>query len=296
VPFVAKLTLWVLLSVVVLPPGTASAGGNWIEWDDRYHVPGDTVVARNIFYPGRSANARQKIEAAGPYFAYLGAETSGWGLPDPADESTIRLGRIELIWPGKDSPFKGHMRFNPRARIRFTVPDVPEGRYVVAFCNQACTHRLADNVDATGGFTVVPTAIEARLRPRIDRLRADLYEHRREAGGKRNRLERKLLAANARGREMGETLGALGSETRSLRAELAGVRSELRARPTVSQLVVAAALVFAVVVIATVLTNRGYSLFGLTRRRRRASSLPDLDPELERLLASADEARQPVPR
>lgn len=173
--------------VLSLPAASAWAGGNWIEWKRRYNVTGKVIVARNVFY----ARSEAKVTQAGPYFAYVSPETYGWRLPKIGTRGTIRLGRLKVIWPGADSQFKGPLRFNPRARIRFTVPDLPSGDYLIAFCNRGCTRTLGD-ADPTGGFHIVNSALEGQLSRRLDVLGARFREYRSRAQRAQARIEREV--------------------------------------------------------------------------------------------------------
>lgn len=171
--FISAVTAALIVGALAEP---AAAGGNWIDWKRRYNVAGETVVARNVFF----ARSEVRVRRHGPYFAYLSPETYGWRLPDVNKPGTVRLGRVRVVWPDADSSFRGPMRFNPRARIRFTVPDLRSGNYLLAFCNRGCTRPLG-SVDPSGGFRIVASALEGRLSNRVDALASRLDASRRRA-------------------------------------------------------------------------------------------------------------------
>jgi hypothetical protein len=272
---IVKAICGVLVAAIMFGPlaGRAMAGGNWIEWRRRYNVAGSVVVARNIFY----ARSEAKVRQAGPYYAYLTLETNGWQLPDVGKPGTIRLGKVKVIWPGPDSQFKGFLRFNPRARIRFTVPDIPSGDYLIVFCNLGCTRTLGD-VDPTGGFSVVHSDLEGRLTQRLDDLRTRFRDSRFRARNAIARVERRLTADLVELR--GEATSA-NQKIEVLNEQLSALKRDAAdddGLPPWGPIVVAG-LIFAVT---------GF-LLGSLRRRRRQREL--LDVELRRI---TDEETAPL--
>jgi hypothetical protein len=176
----AALLLFVL-ATIPLSSLPASAGGNWIEFRDdevlsSYLVPGSPRVAYATAY----AKNPQKVKESGPYYAWLSRETYGWTLPLRSDRpGTVRLGRLSINWD------------RMKASISFTVPEVPPGQYLIAFCNSDCSQTFGD-VDPTGGIQVFATALEARLTERVDKLDSVVDRQRNAARRANRRLERRL--------------------------------------------------------------------------------------------------------
>jgi hypothetical protein len=149
---ITLVAVGVVLALMV--PSPANAGGNWIELSRRQLLVGARVTARAVFF----TKSKAPVVEQGPYFAYIAPERMGWRLPDPSHPRTVRLGRVRVLWP-EDHDWKGMFRNNPRARLEFEVPDMPGGKYVMSFCNRACSSALGD-VDPTGYLWVVHTPAE----------------------------------------------------------------------------------------------------------------------------------------
>jgi hypothetical protein len=231
--------------------GPASAGGNWIEWRRRQNVVSKVVVARNIFF----ARSEAKVKRAGPYYAYITPETYGWQLPNVEKPGTVRLGRVKVIWPGPDSHFRGFLRFNPRARIKFTVPDLPSGNYLITFCNLGCTRTLGD-VDPTGGFAIVQSTPEGQLNARLDLMSERFREYRDRARRERVRTALKLADAVS---DVERDANFARQRIEALDERISKLRADLRADDSLPWGAIAAA---GLIVGAT-----GF-LFGSLRRRK----------------------------
>ena len=174
---ICRITLVaVALVLAQMVPSPANAGGNWIDLNRRHLLVGAKVTARAIFF----TESKAKVIEHGPYFAYIAPERMGWRLPDPSHPRTVRLGRVRVLWP-EDHDWKGMFRNTPRARIGFEVPDMAVGKYVMSFCNRACSSALGD-VDPTGYLWVVHTPAEGRLQHRLSEVREQLREERYRAG------------------------------------------------------------------------------------------------------------------
>lgn len=239
----------------------AVAGGNWIETRNRYNVVGDTAVAHATFY----AKNHARVRAGGPYFAYLAPETPGWTLPDPRERHTIRLGRVRIVSPGS-------------ARIRFSVPELSSGSYLIAFCNRPCTRRLGD-VDPTGWFWIVQNEREARLRQRLLEVRTEFeiyrYEARRRMTPVIRSLKKDLTDEQVRA-------DALRLRTDLLAERLATLRREGGADGRRAWVLLVVGMIAA-----------GALGFGAGHARRRQAHRRLLDAEIERLITHDRGAPEP---
>ncbi len=177
-----------------LLPGTALAGANWIDLN-RFHTSAGQRMSGEAVFSTRSKAT--EIRSRGPYFLYAAPESAGYRLPDPADSATVRLARIQVAFPGRNSRFKGFDKHNPRGLLDFTMPDMAPGDYYISACNRACTSQLAD-LSTTCCLEVAANPTEARLNARIDRLATRLTTStgsvRDDFRGPKKRLWRELAA------------------------------------------------------------------------------------------------------
>jgi hypothetical protein len=139
--------------LIVLPAGSASAGGSWIEvthgarvrfgsWDIAYASVGSLVTMRGTFSSGQQAAVSE-----GPWYAYLRPDVNG----DRNVEPTL-LSRVRIDKEG-GYPYL--------ARLAFVVPNVRTGYYWVDVCDLGCKQGVGDLV---GGTVVLGTTeSEARL-------------------------------------------------------------------------------------------------------------------------------------
>jgi len=210
------LILVVLTSIALWPLPGAAGGGNWIgfrgdEVIGSYLVPGSPRVA----YASAYAEDPQKVKERGPYFAWLSPETYGWTLPLADGEETVRLGRLDVDWD------------RMRASISFTVPDLPPGEYLIAFCDSDCSHTFGD-VSPTGGVQVFATGLEARLTKRLDKLDTSVGSGRSAArrGNRRlaHRLDRQID-------DVGAEVSNLDKQVGSLSTAVDGLRQAMRPQP-----------------------------------------------------------------
>jgi hypothetical protein len=203
-----------------LLPGTALAGGNWIDLNRFHTSAGQRMSGEAVFYTRSKAT---EIRSRGPYFLYAAPESAGYRLPDPAAPATVRLARIQVIFPGRDSRFEGFDKHNPRGLLDFTMPEVAPGDYYISACNRACTSQLAD-LSTTCCLEVAANPTEARLNARIDRLATRLTTStgsvRDDFRGPKKRLWRELAAVE----------GAASGRLDDLRANLADLRRLTRER------------------------------------------------------------------
>jgi hypothetical protein len=252
------LFLVVVGTVVVFPMPASSGGGNWIEIRDEdglnaYLVPGSERVAHASAY----AKDPRKVREHGPYFAWLSHETYGWSPPGVDRPQTIRLGRLDINWN------------RMRASIRFTVPEIPPGEYMITFCNADCSRTFGD-VDPTGGVQIFATALEARLTQRLDKLDAAMRDRRYFERRANRRMERGL---NREIDKVETTSGNLDARVSSLGTAVDGLREA--GRPQIPSWALAVAALLA-----------GAAGFGIGRARTHHVHSRALDRELDELVTN----------
>jgi hypothetical protein len=248
--------LVLVLTTILLSPLPASAGGNWIEIRDddtlnAYLVPGSGRVASAQAY----AEDPRKVREQGPYFAWLSHETYGWLPPRVDRPRTVRLGRLHIDWN------------RMKASIRFTVPEVPPGTYMISFCNADCSRTFGD-VDPTGGLHIFATALEARLTERLDKLDAAIADRRYVERRANRRMERRM---NRDIDEIETTTGSLDARLSSLGAAVDGLREA--ARPQIPSWALAVAALLA-----------GAAGFGIGRAHTEYTRRRAMDQELDELV------------
>jgi len=250
------LSLLVVGTSVLFPMPASSGGGNWIEIRNdgapsAYLVRGSERVA----YANAYAQDPLKVREAGPYFAWLSHETYGWLPPRVNRPRTVRLGRLNIDWN------------RMRASIRFTVPEVPPGEYMITFCNADCSRTFGD-VDPTGGLNVFATAVDARLTERLDKLDAAIADRRYVERRANNRVERRL---NRDIDEIETTTDDIDARLSSLGTAVEGLREA--ARPQIPSWALAVAALLA-----------GAAGFGIGRARTHHFHRGALDRELDDLV------------
>jgi hypothetical protein len=147
------LVLAVVLFLLVVLAGSASAGGSWIDvtdgdrvqfgrWDIPYAGAGSIVTMRGAFSAGQQAAVRE-----GPWYAYLRPDKEG----DQQRTEPMLLGGVRI--EGDGYPYA--------ARLSFRVPNVPNGYYWVDVCDLGCTQGVGDLIGGT--IVLGATDAEARL-------------------------------------------------------------------------------------------------------------------------------------
>jgi hypothetical protein len=196
-----------LVALLVLPAPQANAGGSWMEPGRRGYGVGETATFRGSF---SMSGSLEGTLSDGPYVAYLAPIQ----IYDVDHARAVRLGEIRMVRGG---------RWGMIARVSFTVPDVPTGRYHLTYCNEPCTVDGIGDLVGGGSFFVAPTRDEALLRSRVERLTWRVANARQEGRAKERRaserLERSLAestreleAARARIATLERGLAELGSE------------------------------------------------------------------------------------
>lgn len=181
---------------------------------------------RDAYVVGQVASVRSEFLAGwlkgtgsldgGPYFAYLLPNSRGravWIDPPTIPAGAIRIGVLGI----EGAVVRDGYRYGV-ASLRFTVPDVPSGRYTIGFCDDPCDHSTVGWL-GLGFITVVHTPYEGTLLNRIDRIqqgRWKLATDVRKAEQKMKTLRATLrgtqavlrAAANAEGPSVAEPVSA----------------------------------------------------------------------------------------
>jgi hypothetical protein len=146
-------TFAVAVFLLVVPVGSASAGGSWIDvthgdrvhfgtWDMAYASAGSIVTMQGAFSSGQQAAVRE-----GPWYAYLRLDKEG----NQQRTKPMLLGGVRI--GGDGYPYV--------ARLSFRVPNVRNGYYWVDVCDLGCRQGVGDLVGGT--IVLGATDEEARL-------------------------------------------------------------------------------------------------------------------------------------
>jgi hypothetical protein len=257
----------VLTSLPALVPATAATAGGWdsLHFPDDHYLVGEVASTTQLFYAARLKGMGELD--GGPYYAYLlppgDTNSMGLGMIDPPNipRGALRLGAIDVSGPFHRAGYGGPYG---RASLRFTVPDVPTGRYSIGFCDDPCRHGYIGWM-AWASITIVHTEDEARLLAALDRR-----------AGEMRQLRSKLRRSERLGGELEDQISSLGAEVRERTMSLRAVGARLtaaRARRPGSRPVVTwwqVALLPVALVIAGVVVRR---------RRRPDVVVPDAVPD-----------------
>jgi hypothetical protein len=233
----------------------ALAGGSWLETDHDHYAPGDLAVARGAFGDGTLEGTVED----GPFYLYL-VPGYRWlprhgSIPDWAEH----LGPLSI----KEST--GNVCCWV-ASARFTVPDVPPGRYSLDYCNEPCTlNGIGDLMGAS--FIVADTEREAQLAARVDRLQQKIPVLRKKI--QHFEEDARKLAEN--GRELAvarEQIVELKEELADFRSRRAPAESTAGSRPLLPA--------WGIVLVFMSLTALAVALI---IRGRRVPTVPDFVPE-----------------
>jgi hypothetical protein len=151
----ALLAVGAVASVAVVTAGPAFAGGSNWHFEHESYEPGET--AHGVAAIAWEHNSQLGTPDDGPFYVYLidATRTVEHSWRPTAD--AIRVGVIETTeGPVEEQP---GMWVGPHgAKVSFTVPDLPDGKYAVLHCNDPCTTSLADITD--GFLTIGPVVID----------------------------------------------------------------------------------------------------------------------------------------
>lgn len=140
---------WALVIVVVLAVGAravpAEAGGSVFSFHNRWFAPGQTVAGKTEF--GTASNHAGRV-SDGPYFAYL-LRGDRWIEPPHVPRDAIRVGQVEM-----SRAANGFWS----ASLRFVVPNVRPGQFMVSLCNDPC--RSSNVGDLVGGWIFIAASAE----------------------------------------------------------------------------------------------------------------------------------------
>jgi hypothetical protein len=262
------LVAWVLAAATVMAGGPATAGGSWFTPEDPYQGIGATILIRETFGSG----AYEGSVSDGPYFAYLIGANQRFDRPGAVPPAAVPLGPITI------RPATGNYCCWI-ASLRFTVPQVPTGQYLVTYCNDPCTVDGLGDLEGTS-FWIGETADDARISARLHEL--DL---KREAARRQiSRLEEKLTDERVSGDELRAHVQEMEVRLKRLRTALAAERAD--AVPTQERPVPPWAVMMGVLVL----------LLGTGLRRRLGRlAVPDVVPdELIREVEAQVPSRQPM--
>jgi hypothetical protein len=139
------------VAVALIAPPSAISGGWWtsIRLDRTRVAVGQemTVHASVMFRSIDAAEAAQKGGAQGEFYVYLlrGFDYSlvQRAMRKPSPQNWWTIGAAEAFRAGRVVIDRQESNLGV-AEASFRVPDVPTGRYAVMFCDEACTHPLAD--------------------------------------------------------------------------------------------------------------------------------------------------------
>jgi hypothetical protein len=262
---------WLGMGMIVaatVAGGPATAGGSWFTPEDPYQGIGDSVLIRETFGSG----AYQGRVSDGPYYAYLIGANQRFDRPGPVPPSAVPLGPIII------RPASGNYCCWV-ASLRFTVPHVSTGQYVVTFCNDPCTVDGLGDLEGTS-FWIGETADDARVAARLHELTLKRDVARRQI----SRLEERLTDEHASGDALRAHVQELEAHITRLQAALATERAE--AAPAEERPVPP----WAVVIGMTVLL-----LGAWLRKRLGRQAVPDVVPdELVREVEAQVPSRQPM--
>jgi hypothetical protein len=175
---------FVLIALVLVAAPPASSGGATLDFQREHYVAGDEVYGRTAVWLGASAGDLKDA----PFFAYLlpqGRSIRPPQIPPSAiPVGPLRVRRIQHP-TGRSTAIAG---------VRFTLPDVPPGMYIVEFCNEPCTSMVFGDL-TFGRIEVVSSLDQIRiyqLGERLDALRATLKRAERERIRQYHRATRDL--------------------------------------------------------------------------------------------------------
>jgi hypothetical protein len=254
-----------IVAATLLAGAPARAGGSWFAPDDPYQGIGDSVLIRETFGSG----AYQGRVSDGPFYAYLIRANQRFDRPGPVPPSAVPLGPITIR----------HATGNYCcwvASLRFTVPNVPKGQYVVTYCNDPCTVEGVGDLEGTS-FWIGETADDARIAARLHELTMKREVARRQI----SRLEEKLADMRTSDEAGRAQVQELQARIGNLEAALAAERAE--ATPPEERPVPPWAVVIGVTVLL---------LGAWLRKRLGRQAVPDVVPD--ELVREVHDARAPL--
>lgn len=254
----AGLTLLSALVIGGFMESPASAGGNFINFNRDYLVPGKSVVATNAF-------AARSDVVHGPYYAYLLPEVEGWDPSLRVYRESIVLGRVRIAVERDGGESQGAAKL----KAKFEIPHVSPGEYLVGFCNLPCTHSLDLDIQPTA-VQVVRSPLKAHLLEKINDARAYASRVESRIGTDQWRGDRKLRG------QIQATQDHISRNVGELEQSIAGIRQTTENKPGWSAVIALVLVGMAMSAITTLL---------FSRRRRKAVGSPD---PFDRLLEESE--------
>ena len=245
-----------LIAALTLSMAPAAAGGgNWINFEDKYNLPGSEIYVSAAFY--EAAGKTTTTEPLYLYATHVQSWSERWTLPDVSDPDVYRIGQMQL--DRFDTP--GPYGFAATVSGTFAVPDLPRGRYLLSVCDITCAHDVGA-ISTTGDWWIVDSAGEARSREQLDAVRNRFVQYRYRDERQDRRAYKEFIAdlkEQARGED--RLLTSLDDTRTQLAAARAKTQDALSERTV-------ALIALAVVALLSFLTAIGAVL--RSRRRARA--------------------------
>lgn len=169
--------------------GVGCGGGNVFTWErGSYYMPGEVAVGTTTFSWSRGKKGEAGGPENGPYYVYLRPENSKFRISAADDPSAIPVGVVDI----EDARKRAAV-----AHVRFTIPAIRGGYWIVDTCDATCEHPLGDVLDTP--ILIVADEVEERelLSRRLNALGRSVGRARALAVRTKIRLRRDLRDADA---------------------------------------------------------------------------------------------------
>jgi hypothetical protein len=199
-----------------VPATQAEAGGATFSFHNRWFAAGQIVVGKTQF--DLASNEAGRV-FDGPYFAYL-LRGERWIEPPHLPRDAIRVGQVEMSRAANGFWW---------ASVRFVVPKVPPGQYMVSLCNDPC--RSSNVGDLVGAWIFIANSAEQakikNMEIRIaDRVMEGMSQQLSDMSVELEQLRQALGSAPPSGITVGTELRLepLEEQVKSMAAELRRLR------------------------------------------------------------------------
>jgi LPXTG-motif cell wall-anchored protein len=142
-------------------------GGAYLDLDRTHYLPGQTAHAEGYVYVPR---AKQHLFERGPFYLYVTQERNPLIEGRPIPERAVRVGTVSI-------DREGGKEFELSAS--FVVPQLDGESYALAVCNEPCTIS-GFRESLTGTISIIATAREGELLNRVDLLKRQAWNLRRQ--------------------------------------------------------------------------------------------------------------------
>ncbi|HEU5226149.1 MAG TPA: hypothetical protein VFV29_10165 [Actinomycetota bacterium] len=160
----AAMLVWATLG----GPSVAWAdGGAYLDLDRTHYLPGQTAHAEGYVYVPR---AKQHLFERGPFYLYVAPERTPFIEGRPIPERAVRVGTVSIDRE-RGSTFE--------LSASFVVPQLDGESYALAVCNEPCTIS-GFRESLTGTISIIATAREGELLNRVDLLKRQAWNLRRQ--------------------------------------------------------------------------------------------------------------------